>query len=113
MIVNVSPSGSQFEETINTLKYANRAKNIKTKALTNKKLVALHISEYKNIINDLRNEIEELKDRLSDKGIDDSYEPNINNNKLPRIDSKSKPPLPPNSPINNQSSCSCGHLDER
>lgn len=31
-----------------------RAKNIKTKALTNKKLVALHISEYKNIINDLR-----------------------------------------------------------
>lgn len=44
MIVNVSPSSSQFEETINTLKYANRAKNIKTKAITNKKLVALHIS---------------------------------------------------------------------
>lgn len=38
-----------------------RAKNIKTKALTNKKLVALHISEYKNIINDLRREIDELK----------------------------------------------------
>jgi hypothetical protein len=35
-----------------------RAKNIKTKALTNKKLVALHISEYKNIINDLRREID-------------------------------------------------------
>ena len=61
MIVNISPSSSQFEETINTLKYANRAKNIKTKAPTNKKLVALHISEYKNIINDLRREIEELK----------------------------------------------------
>ena len=54
MIVNVSPAGSQFEETINTLKYANRAKNIKTKALTNKQLVSIHISEYKNIINDLR-----------------------------------------------------------
>ena len=38
-----------------------RAKNIKTKALSNKKLVALHISEYKNIINDLRREIDELK----------------------------------------------------
>jgi hypothetical protein len=42
---------------VNTLKYANRAKNIKTKAITNKKLVALHISEYKNIINDLHREI--------------------------------------------------------
>lgn len=68
MIVNVSPSSSQFEETINTLKYANRAKNIKTKAITNKKLVALHISEYKNIINDLHREIEELKFKLSEKG---------------------------------------------
>jgi hypothetical protein len=28
--------------------------------------VALHISEYKNIINDLHREIEELKVRLSD-----------------------------------------------
>ena len=57
MIANISPANSQFEETINTLKYANRAKNIKTKALTNKKLVSIHISEYKNIINDLRAEI--------------------------------------------------------
>lgn len=31
MIANISPSSSQFEETINSLKYANRAKNIKTK----------------------------------------------------------------------------------
>lgn len=53
MIVAISPASAQFEETVNTLKYANRAKNIKTKAITNKKLVALHISEYKNIINDL------------------------------------------------------------
>jgi len=28
MIANVSPSAVQFEETLNTLKYANRAKNI-------------------------------------------------------------------------------------
>ena len=44
MTANISPASSQFQETINTLKYANRAKNIKTKALTNKKLVAIHIS---------------------------------------------------------------------
>lgn len=91
-----------------------RAKNIKTKALTNKKLVALHISEYKNIINDLRREIDELKERLSDKGIDESVD---NRDRLPKIDNKlSKPPLPN---INNNfssgqaNSCSCGHLDEK
>jgi hypothetical protein len=30
MIATISPAGNQNEETINTLKYANRAKNIKT-----------------------------------------------------------------------------------
>ena len=30
MIANISPGVLGFEETINTLKYANRAKNIKT-----------------------------------------------------------------------------------
>ena len=54
MISCVSPASSQFEETINTLKYANRAKNIKTKVMANKRLVSMHIAEYKNIINDLR-----------------------------------------------------------
>jgi len=28
MIANICPSNTQFEETLNTLKYANRAKNI-------------------------------------------------------------------------------------
>ena len=67
MIANVSPSGAQFEETINTLKYANRAKNIKTKVSSNKRLVSVHIAEYKNIISDLRSEIEQLKAKLHDK----------------------------------------------
>jgi kinesin family protein 18/19 len=39
MIANLSPAANSFEETINTLKYANRAKNIKTKVQSNKKLV--------------------------------------------------------------------------
>ncbi len=53
MIANISPAGSFIEETLNTLKYASRAKNIKIKAKANKKLVSLHIKEYKNIIQDL------------------------------------------------------------
>lgn len=93
-----------------------RAKNIKTKALTNKKLVALHISEYKNIINDLRREIDELKERLSDKGVEDSID---NRDRLPKIENKmAKPPLPninnnPSLSSGQPVSCSCGHLDEK
>ena len=65
MIATVSPASFQQEETINTLKYANRAKNIKMKVEANKKMVTLHISAYKNIISDLRDEIEQLKVQLT------------------------------------------------
>ena len=61
MIANISPGTLGFEETINTLKYANRAKNIKCKVTENKKLVEVHIAEYKNIIVDLKMEIDQLK----------------------------------------------------
>lgn len=61
MIATISPACSQNEETINTLKYANRAKNIKMRVEPNKKMVYLHISAYKSIIADLRDEIDKLK----------------------------------------------------
>ena len=65
MIANISPANSQIEETINTLKYASRAKNIKIRPVQNRRLVSLHIKEYKNIIHDLKNEITELKFQIS------------------------------------------------
>jgi len=80
MITNISPASSQIEETLNTLKYASRAKNIKVKVTSNKKMVSLHVAEYKNIINDLRHEIEELKAKLTD----------VNVNKNPYGDIKGK-----------------------
>ena len=61
MITTISPAASQYEETINSLKYANRAKNIKMRVEPNKKMVNQHISAYKNIIADLRDEIDKLK----------------------------------------------------
>ena len=76
MIVTVSPSAGQFEETVNTLKYANRAKNIKTKPIENKKLVELHIAEYKSIITDLRSEVDHLKKKLRSTNDSDSPSPN-------------------------------------
>merc|ERR1712196_122421 len=44
MIANCTPASLQFEESINTLKYANRAKNIKVQVTQNKKLVSVHVS---------------------------------------------------------------------
>lgn len=64
MIATASPSEAQYEETVNTLKYANRAKNIKMRVQANKKMVYLHVSAYKSIISDLKEEIEALKGQI-------------------------------------------------
>jgi kinesin family protein 18/19 len=82
MIANVSPSSLSYEDTLNTLKYANRAKNIKTKVNNSNEIIVTkfllkvtrnvvnvnyHISKYTQIIAELRNEISELKARLQEK----------------------------------------------
>ena len=64
MIANVSSSHRQFEETINTLKYANRAKNLKTHVARNVLSVSAHIAEYQRIIMELRNEVHDLKTQI-------------------------------------------------
>jgi kinesin family protein 18/19 len=46
MIANIGPSHSCFEDTHNTLKYANRAKNIKTSVTRNVLSVEYHVSKY-------------------------------------------------------------------
>jgi kinesin family protein 18/19 len=64
MIACISPAHSAVEETLNTLKYAERARNIKNKVTQNTKEVETHNLEYKEIINNLKNEIEMLKNQL-------------------------------------------------
>jgi hypothetical protein len=66
MIANVSPCHLNYEDTHNTLKYANRAKNIKTKAMKNVVSVNYHLSKYTEIIKELKEEISELKTKLSE-----------------------------------------------
>jgi len=61
MIANISPSSSSYEDTHNTLKYANRAKNIKTNVQRNVLSVEYHVSKYTQIISALKTEITELK----------------------------------------------------
>lgn len=64
MIACISPAFSAVEETLNTLKYAERARNIKNKVEKNVKEVDVHAGEFKEIIQNLRSEIEFLKGQI-------------------------------------------------
>ena len=54
MIANVSPSSLTYEDTLNTLKYADRAKKIKIDLKKNVVSVDFHIGQYAKIVEDLR-----------------------------------------------------------
>lgn len=64
MIANISPAWSAYEDTRNTLKYADRAKQIKTVVKRNVLNVDYHLENYSKIITKLREEIENLRDML-------------------------------------------------
>ncbi|VTZ66788.1 kinesin-8, putative [Plasmodium chabaudi chabaudi] len=67
MIANISPSHLSYEDTHNTLKYANRAKNIKNIVTSNSVVVKHHLTMYIDVIEKLKTEIESLKEQLNDK----------------------------------------------
>ncbi|TVU28486.1 hypothetical protein EJB05_20005 [Eragrostis curvula] len=57
MIACISPADSNAEETINTLKYANRARNIQNKAVVNRDPVTAEMQK-------LRSQVEQLQSEL-------------------------------------------------
>lgn len=65
MIACVSPSSAHYDETHNTLKYANQAKNIQTKVSRNLLQIDRHVAQYVQAIASLRAEVAELKDKLA------------------------------------------------
>eukprot|EP00747_Dinoflagellata_sp_TGD_P162684 gnl/TRDRNA2_/TRDRNA2_180553_c0_seq1.p1 gnl/TRDRNA2_/TRDRNA2_180553_c0~~gnl/TRDRNA2_/TRDRNA2_180553_c0_seq1.p1 ORF type:complete len:1036 (-),score=198.18 gnl/TRDRNA2_/TRDRNA2_180553_c0_seq1:71-3178(-) len=65
MIANVTPCHLNYEDTHNTLKYASRARSIKTKAVRNVVHVNYHVSKYNQIIRELRDEVTDLKGKLA------------------------------------------------
>ncbi|KAG8924851.1 kinesin-like protein Klp5 [Tulasnella sp. 408] len=67
MIVCVAPTSVHYEDTQNTLKYANRAKEIKTKVSRNFINVNRHVAQYVEAINRLNCEVTELKAKLAGK----------------------------------------------
>jgi kinesin family protein 18/19 len=54
MIAHIAPAANLFEETYNTLVYAHRAKNIKNNPIRNTLVVDTHLSNYVNVINNLK-----------------------------------------------------------
>uniref|UniRef100_A0A061QLE9 p-loop containing nucleoside triphosphate hydrolase-like protein n=1 Tax=Tetraselmis sp. GSL018 TaxID=582737 RepID=A0A061QLE9_9CHLO len=65
MIATVSCAADQYHHSINTLKYADRAKEIKTHVSKNVGSVESHVSDYQRIIDNLQNEVQQLKAQLS------------------------------------------------
>ncbi|CAG7819589.1 unnamed protein product [Allacma fusca] len=63
MIAAVSPAGVNYEETLSTLRYADRAKQIVCKAVVNEDANA-------RLIRELKEEIKRLKDMLRSENID-------------------------------------------
>lgn len=66
MVVCVSPSSQHFDETQNTLRYANRAKNIQTKVTRNVYNVNRHVKDFLKKIDEQMAMINELKQQQKD-----------------------------------------------
>nr|XP_058904818.1 kinesin-like protein KIF18B [Kogia breviceps] len=64
MIAAVSPSSLAYEDTYNTLKYANRAKEIKLSLKSNVISLDCHISQYASICQQLQAEVATLREKL-------------------------------------------------
>ena len=69
MIVCVSPSSAHFDETQNTLRYANRAKNIQTKVTRNVYNVNRHVKDFLVKIDEQMALINELKAQQKDSEV--------------------------------------------
>ena len=65
MIACIAPGGNTHEETNNTLKYAERAKKIKKVINRNTKEVELSPLQYKEIVENLKEEIASLKEKMT------------------------------------------------
>ncbi|KAG5887410.1 hypothetical protein JTB14_024609 [Gonioctena quinquepunctata] len=75
MIANVSPSSLTYEDTYNTLKYATRAKKIKSNMKRNVVNVEAHVGHYIKMIEDLKQENGILKKQLEEQKSSKDDEP--------------------------------------
>jgi TolA-binding protein len=69
VIACVSPAESNYEESLNSIKYASRARNIKNKAVVNRDANSLLIDTLRKQINRLQGEINEYQRIIKDNGV--------------------------------------------
>ncbi|WOK99572.1 kinesin-like protein KIN-8B [Canna indica] len=67
MVATISPADDQYHHTINTLKYADRAKEIKTQVHKNIGTIDTHVADYQRMIDTLQIEICCLRKELAEK----------------------------------------------
>ncbi|TQE04534.1 hypothetical protein C1H46_009841 [Malus baccata] len=67
MVATVTPLDSQYHHTVNTLKYADRAKEIKTHIQKNIGTIDTHVSDYQQMIDRLQIEVCQLREELAEK----------------------------------------------
>ena len=78
MIANISPFIYNFDDTYNTLRYAERAKCIKTKVKLNV-LEKNQVTNYFDMIQKLKNKINILQNQLNSNNNEDNIKPNNQN----------------------------------
>lgn len=61
-IANIGPADYNYDETISTLRYANRAKNIQNKAKINEDPKDALLRQFQKEIEELRRQLEEGKE---------------------------------------------------
>ena len=69
MIACVSPAESNYEETLNAIKYASRARNIKNKPVVNRDPNSMLIDSLRQQITALQGEIKEYQQVLKENNI--------------------------------------------
>ena len=71
MIANISPCHLNYEDSLNTLKYANRAKNIKTRQPLDRNVlkVDVHVAKYTKIIDELKSLVLDLRKKLQEQRV--------------------------------------------
>ena len=86
MVATVSCGSDQYQHTTNTLKYADRAKEIKTHIQSNVGTVESHVAEYQAMIDNLQTEVKQLKNELSTKNLGVSRQSESDDNERSFLD---------------------------
>ncbi|KAG8155926.1 hypothetical protein JTE90_002834 [Oedothorax gibbosus] len=70
MCANIGPAGYNYDESLSTLRYANRAKNIKNKARINEDPKDTMLKKFKDEIEDLKKQLEDGSEGGTESGED-------------------------------------------